>query len=55
MFTRLHLDLDARLSTGFSEVKLEAKIADISAANVRSLLLQLSAIAQIGVNRLRTD
>ncbi|MDU6376144.1 MAG: hypothetical protein E6575_19000, partial [Bradyrhizobium sp.] len=55
MLARLRFDLDARLSAGFCEVKLEAKIADISAANVDCPLLELSAIAQIRANRLRTD
>ncbi|MGJ5177595.1 hypothetical protein ACQR1B_12845 [Bradyrhizobium oligotrophicum] len=51
----MRFDLDARLSARFCEVKLEAKIADISAANVTTLLLQRAAIAQIGINAMRQD
>jgi hypothetical protein len=53
IFARLRFDLDARLSAAFCEVKLEAKISNISAANVVAPLLQRAAIAQIGVNGLR--
>jgi hypothetical protein len=55
MSARLRFDLDAKLSTGFCDVKLEAKIADISAANVGVPLHQRAAIAQIGINTVRRD